>query len=295
MVELYSLSLHQLDPVIFREALALTEVSTGFTADLIEKDYYCSVILQYLYAGNTGLVFKGGTCLGKIHADFYRLSEDLDFIIPMAVETSRSDRSATMAPIKKLIEAMPTANSELSLNGSLTGHNDSRQYIGEVAYDSAIIQKRNTIKIEIGLREPLINPPISASARTALIGPYTSPPTQLPSVKVTAMSMEEAYAEKIRAALTRKEPAIRDFFDISYAAQSRRVDFEDQNLIRMAWDKIAIPGNAQIDISTDRKNELERQIKGQLMPVLRPDDFKKFNLDDSFELVRGIANEIAKV
>ncbi len=295
MADLYSLELHHLDPGIFRESLALTAASTGFTADLIEKDYYCSVILKYLYAGNTELVFKGGTCLGKVHADFYRLSEYLDFMIPTAVNTSRSDRSAAMLPIKKLIEALPAVDKELSLNGPLAGHNASKQYIGEVAYNSAIIPKQNTIKIEIGLREPLIKPAVSVSARTALIGAFTSPLTQLPSVEVIAMSMAEAYSEKIRAALTRREPAIRDFFDISYAEKNLDIDFSDQALINMAAQKISIPGNERITISAERRRDLEKQLNGQLKPVLRPVDFAEFDLDEAFTLACEIANNIADI
>ena len=51
---------------------------------LIEKDYYCSLILNYFFNGDTSLVFKGGTCLSKVYVDFYRLSEDLDLIITVS-------------------------------------------------------------------------------------------------------------------------------------------------------------------------------------------------------------------
>ena len=74
---------HEADPDIFREALAYSEADKGFTSTLIEKDYYCSLVLHYFFSKNTLLVFKGGTCLSKVHADFYRLSEDLDLIIPV--------------------------------------------------------------------------------------------------------------------------------------------------------------------------------------------------------------------
>jgi predicted nucleotidyltransferase component of viral defense system len=58
------------DPQRFREALTLTEAQSGFNARLIEKDYYCSLILRDLAAlFAQGLVFKGGTCLSKVHAE----------------------------------------------------------------------------------------------------------------------------------------------------------------------------------------------------------------------------------
>ena len=64
------LQLHE-SPDEFRQALSFTEAQSGFAQRLIEKDYYCSLLLadfEPLFAG--GLVFKGGTSLSKVHADF---------------------------------------------------------------------------------------------------------------------------------------------------------------------------------------------------------------------------------
>ena len=73
---------HDTDPDIFREALSYSEAFTGFTASLIEKDYYCSLILHYFFDRDTPLVFKGGTCLSKVYADFdsFNLDEAFDLI-----------------------------------------------------------------------------------------------------------------------------------------------------------------------------------------------------------------------
>jgi hypothetical protein len=56
--------------------------------------------------------------------------------------------------------------------------------------------------------------------------------------------------------------------------------------------KIDVPGNDPIDISVERKQELDRQLVGQLKPVLRPLDFDGFNLDEAFELVCKIAKAL---
>ncbi|WP_165225258.1 hypothetical protein [Aquisphaera insulae] len=49
------------DPQRFREALSRTEAETGFSARLIEKDYFCTLILGDLTPMfDLGLVFKGG-------------------------------------------------------------------------------------------------------------------------------------------------------------------------------------------------------------------------------------------
>ena len=66
------------DHGLFHEAVSFTAARTSFLPRLVEKDYFCTLLLEYLLPLND-LVFKGGTCLAKAHTDFYRLSEDLDF------------------------------------------------------------------------------------------------------------------------------------------------------------------------------------------------------------------------
>ena len=66
------------DPDYFQAVVRFTSEVTTFSARLVEKDYSCTVLLEYLSAASDRLVFKGGTRLAKVHAHFYRLSEDLD-------------------------------------------------------------------------------------------------------------------------------------------------------------------------------------------------------------------------
>lgn len=63
--ESFQIRLHQ-EPELLRELVRFTARGTTFPERLIEKDYYCSVLLERLL-GETGcrLVFKGGTCLAK--------------------------------------------------------------------------------------------------------------------------------------------------------------------------------------------------------------------------------------
>jgi len=120
---------HETDPDIFRESLSYSEGVTGFTARLIEKDYYCSLILHHLFDRETPLVFKGGTCLSKVYADFYRLSEDLDLVIPIPVDTPRNQRRSKMDPIKGIFDELPAVVPGISITRDFSGHNESRQYI----------------------------------------------------------------------------------------------------------------------------------------------------------------------
>lgn len=283
---------HNTDRDIFREALAYSEAVTGFTATLIEKDYYCSLVLQHFFDSDTSLVFKGGTCLSKIYADFYRLSKDLDFIIPVTVDTNRSQRRSEIEPVKAMFDGLSATVPGLAVSEAFRGHNESRQYIGSIEYDSAVIDKPERIMLEVGLREPLLNPSVSVATRTIVENPFSGRPL-LPSFTVRAMAAMEAYAEKVRAALSRREPAIRDFFDLLYAVRKMGLDIHNPDFLSMVKTKLEVPGNPPVDVSADRKQELDRQLEGQLKPVLRPGDFAGFNLDEAFELVGGIADVIS--
>ena len=155
-----------------------------------------------------------------------------------------------------------------------------------------MVERLGRIKIEVGLREPLLVPPIFGEAQTLLVYSFTSPVSRYPAITVNAMAKEEAYAEKVRAALTRREPAIRDYFDLFHASRQVGLDFSDSNFINMVRKKLEVPGNEPIDVSLERKRDLEKQLNGQLKPVLRPDDFTRFKLDEVFEFVSGIADLI---
>jgi hypothetical protein len=61
------------DADLFREAVRFTAAQTGFVPRLIEKDYFCTLLLDHLAtAVGAELVFKGGTCLAKVHSELYR-------------------------------------------------------------------------------------------------------------------------------------------------------------------------------------------------------------------------------
>ena len=278
------------DQTFFREAVLFTAVQTGLNATLIEKDYFCTVLLKYLYdQPDSTLIFRGGTCIGKVYADFYRLSEDLDFLISTPSGAAISVRRKGMAPVREWVKKISEEIGILTLPEDFNGHNSSRQYIAYVTYPSIFLSEEAArIKIEVGLRETPLTPPVHLKARTLLLSPFTRKPL-VPDIEVVTLSMQEAIAEKLRAALTRLEPAIRDFFDIDYLASRNKIDLDDQHLFQLLAEKLKVPGNPPIDLSLARKVKLKTQINTELKPVLRPVDFERFDLDRAFGLVARIA------
>ena len=64
-----------------------------------------------------------------------------------------------------------------------------------------------SIKIEIGLREEVLLSLTKKNAKTLLTDPF-SKLSVIPPFTVNSLAWDEVYAEKIRAALCRREPAI---------------------------------------------------------------------------------------
>jgi len=281
------------DSVLFREAVGFTAAQTGFSERLIEKDYFCTVLLAYLASvKGPPPVFKGGTCLAKIHAEFNRMSEDLDFVIPVKTTCSRSERSRRAAGLKEHLSVVSMEEPHLRVTKPLRGANQCRQYLGTISYASLVQGGEDTIKVEVGLREPLITPAVTGSARTALLDPISGE-SLVPLVTLPCMSKPEAFAEKIRAALTRREVAIRDFYDIDYGVTRLGLRPTDPTMLKLIREKNAIPGNDPVNVSDRRMSMLKGQLTTRLRPVLRQSDFEEFDLDRAMTAVLRIAEAIA--
>jgi predicted nucleotidyltransferase component of viral defense system len=285
------ISVHE-DEALFREAIRYTATKTGMSEILVEKDYFCSILLSYFQKAATPIVFKGGTSISKIYSDFYRMSEDLDFAISTRIDAKRSERSSKIAPFKDLISALPAKIPIFNLEQKLTGYNVSTQYIAHLSYNS-ILGNPNRIKVEVALREEMLTEPLIKSARTLIIDPFTGKPL-VPEIEVMTMTFDEIYAEKFRAALTRREVAIRDFFDIYYAVSHSMLKYKAPGFIKLVSKKMKVPGNQPIDVSEQRKNELKVQSASQLRPVLRQADYEMFDLDEAFDIVQSMARFLEK-
>jgi predicted nucleotidyltransferase component of viral defense system len=278
------------DSELLQSALNYTAAETGFSARLIEKDYFCSLILEQLGPlFDTVLVFKGGTALNKVHAGFYRLSEDLDFVIPTAADAPRRLRREIARPIKEGLEQQLQVLTCFRKEEEFQAHDDNRHHVIVYRYNSCLSGEGGTIKIEIAIREPLIEQRERRTAKTILVNPNTLKPV-LPPVSVAVMSRRETYAEKARAALTRL--AIRDHYDLDYAVRSGILDLGEDEFVRLVKLKLSVPGKMNPDVSEMALAELRRQVDAELGPVLRAQDFADFDLQRAFEMIRRVYGRI---
>jgi predicted nucleotidyltransferase component of viral defense system len=280
------------DVELFRAALSFTQSETGFSARLVEKDYFCTLLLEDLLgAGDPPWVFKGGTCLSKVHTDFYRMSEDLDFAFSAPFDTSRSERSKIIEPMKQHLASLERRLPCFGVVEGLRGFNNSTQYVGGLQYRSLATEQDESIKVEFSIREPILERVERLPAKSLLIDPFRHTAAVAP-LEVAILSCRETYAEKLRAALTRREPAIRDFYDIDHGIRSGRLNPADRRLLKLVKQKLAVPGNDAADLSDQKRAALKRQVQAQLRPVLRETDFTVFDLDRAFSVVAKIANDL---
>lgn len=70
--------LHKANRELFRDAILLASQQLEMSEDIVEKDYYVTLILKKLSLCPYPVVFKGGTSLSKAYHVIDRFSEDID-------------------------------------------------------------------------------------------------------------------------------------------------------------------------------------------------------------------------
>jgi hypothetical protein len=173
----------------------------------------------------------------------------------------------------------------------LRGANNSTQYNAIIGYDSAMDGRKESIKIEVSLREPLLLPHVGGEAKTLLLDP-ASGDRLIPIKHVRCIAKMEAFAEKFRAALSRREVAVRDFFDLDYAVRTLGLDPDDADLITLVRRKMSVGGNDIVNLSDGRLSALRDQVEPQLRAVLREPDFAEFDLDRASNIVAQMAKAV---
>ena len=73
----------------FKDIVMDVSNRSGITDDIIEKDYYITLILRELARRNAEIVFKGGTSLSKAHHIIDRFSEDVDITFMEHIGSAR--------------------------------------------------------------------------------------------------------------------------------------------------------------------------------------------------------------
>jgi Uncharacterized conserved protein len=115
----------------FVEAINLAVFKTGLVPEIVEKDYYITLILRKLSEMFDFVVFKGGTSLSKCHKVIDRFSEDIDITI---------DNSLSQGQKKKLkygiVEITEEFGMKISNIDDIRSRRDYNCY--RIEYDSVL-------------------------------------------------------------------------------------------------------------------------------------------------------------
>ena len=106
------------DKETFSQAINLVTNKYGIRPEIVEKDYYVTMILRLLSERLPFIVFKGGTSLSKCHKAINRFSEDIDITI---------DTTISQGQKKKVKEAIEEVSTILGLSIPNIGKTRSRR------------------------------------------------------------------------------------------------------------------------------------------------------------------------
>jgi len=178
-------------------------------AAVAEKDYALTWLLHGLYNSPLSgkLAFMGGTAIRKVYfPETWRYSEDLDFAHP---------EKTTPENVRNSIDAALTKASEDSgLRYSVGSYHPTEGHITSRIKYSGPLGAANNIKLDIHLREKLVNQPVEAILHTGY--------PDIMDFKILAYPLEEILAEKIRSIMQRGKS--RDYYDVWRLLKEREFD-----------------------------------------------------------------------
>lgn len=282
------------DKVEFLKILERTSAQIGFPLRMLEKDYYITIVLSRINELGKDLVFKGGTCLSKIYYSYYRLSEDLDFTLKLSGASTRTTRSNAIKPVKEKVKLF-LKSFDMSIEGiEKAGHRESAQYIFYLDYHSVVLNKKESIKLEIGLRFNPILPAVTKKVNHRFLHPFTKEPL-FDAGSVNCLALKELVAEKLRAASTRETIAARDFYDLGYLLKEK-FDFRDKEFLflfkkKLEEDKFS-SDLKQYSVNLGRADkeieEMKSRIGDELFPVLTLEEQKSFDMVKTLEALNRV-------
>ncbi|HUW22619.1 MAG TPA: nucleotidyl transferase AbiEii/AbiGii toxin family protein [bacterium] len=107
----------------------------------------------------------------------------------------------------------------------------------------------------------------------------------IPRNKILSLSLNETVAEKLKAAITRKDLAIRDYYDLWCIAETK-FDFHNKRFLTIFKKKLEEEGyngdyRHNFGLDKDAVKLLQHQVATDLIPVIRLGE--RFQLNKVFE------------
>ena len=244
--------------------------------DVVEKDYILGWLLMAIgrHAETASTwVFKGGTCLKKCFFETYRFSEDLDFSLLPSAAYAEGELRRILGEVTELAAEL----SGVTFPAETIAINVRRNLQGDPTYEARIgyrgplgIPTVPRVRIDLTRSEPVLEPPTQRPVFHAY------PDALSDDVAIATYSLEELFAEKMRALIERTRP--RDLYDVVFIMENIRegIDLErSRELLRRkcAVKTLKVPSSDALVELIRASDELHSEWKNMLghqLPELPP-------------------------
>jgi hypothetical protein len=244
---------------------------------LVEKDFYLTRLLWALgQMFGDGLLLKGGTLLSKVDLGFFRMSEDADFVLPGPASARKLPNVNRMNRIRDVLK-------EIAPVVGVSVRFPAGELFEKATHGMWLLDYRSEfgpqgLLLEVSIRD-VLRPARPVGLRQLLDDPLAG---DFGAAKCWALNVDEARAEKVRAAFTRD--AIRDFYDLDRLLE-RKADLASKEFIELVDAKLAeldAPAMSKqsksFGLTQKRRRHVEAGLVRDLPAVLRT-DAPEFDLD----------------
>lgn len=126
----------------FLNAIYYTKAKNNIPVQMIEKDYYVTLILRFLAERIPYVVFKGGTSLSKCHKVINRFSEDIDITIDISLSQGQKKKLKQI-----IVEIADMLGMHVTNLDNTRSRRDYNRYI--IEYNTAFPVMEGVLKNEV--------------------------------------------------------------------------------------------------------------------------------------------------
>jgi predicted nucleotidyltransferase component of viral defense system len=197
-------------------------IEKGVRAKQIEKDYVISWILWGIARNehlNNNLVFKGGTCLKKMHFDDYRYSEDMDFTLRDDTISDKEILNNFRSIFEEILE-----ESRIKIEvveDTIENHENSGSLKFKMTYNAT--HGSGEIKVDITRGETL-----EFNVEHRVVQNNYSDLEEDNEIRIHSYSLKEVLIEKMTALMGRT--ISRDLYDFDYLIEEEGIKLQDVHI-----------------------------------------------------------------
>ncbi len=234
-----------LDRDAFETLLLDVQERTGVRADILEKDYYVTLLLKEL-AENQGKLhayFKGGTALYKALGSIRRFSEDIDLTVEVHDCTSKTQAGKRLKSSAKGYSSLQRIDEECEdKKGSITAvykyepiievdDSDSLQRFGRVKIEATsftVSEPIDMMKIS-----PIIHKHAGGDQKKILENTFDVTPFEIGTIKLERIFVDKLFATEFYFLRGM-------FFDVAKHIYDIAVLFDNEHIKKMLGDRIIL-------------------------------------------------------